>query len=255
MFWLCSGPAGPDAISKPGSLWMLEARVDRAAVPLRAAVSWILFQDFAVPEPVEPSVPWHRAASQGPSADARRAREQLLVMLRDGDLHAMGRYSDTPAAPWEAPHLDRHWMMHSGRSSQILTEQWRGGRYRWDQDSLDLSDGQFIEIQVPRFMVTALWPAEAEPANDAAASSLGTYTTPYLELMRRAIVDLRISTHSQPKKETVVAWFREQTIDHQPLSENFARHLATFVRLPESQRGGNRKWRLDEEDGSARIGT
>ena len=52
-----------------------------------------------------------------------------------------------------------------------------------------------------------------------------------------------------------MAWFREQTIDHQPLSENFARHLATFVRLPESQRGGNRKWRFDEEDCSARVGT
>jgi hypothetical protein len=60
--------------------------------------------------------------------------------------------------------------------------------------------------------------------------------------MRRAIDELRISATSQPKKETVMAWFREQTIDHQPISENFARHLATFVRLPESQRGGNRKW-------------
>jgi hypothetical protein len=233
---------------------MLEARVDRAAVPLRAAVSWILFQDFAAPEPVEPCAPWHRTASQHRSADAHRAREQLLVMLRDGDLHATGRYSDTPAAPWEAPHPGRQWMMHSGRHSQILTEQWRGGRYRWDHDSLDLFDGQFIEIQVPRFMVMALWPAEAESVNHAAVGSAGTYTTPYLDLMRRAILELRISAHSQPKKETVVAWFRARTIDHQPLSENFARHLATFVRLPESQRGGNRKWRFDEEDCSARVG-
>ena len=53
---------------------------------------------------------------------------------------------------------------------------------------------------------------------------------------------------SQPKKETVVAWFREQTADRQAISDNFARHLATFVRLPESQRGGNRKWRVAEED-------
>jgi hypothetical protein len=42
MFWLCSGPAGPDVISKLGAWWMFEARFDRAAVPLRAAVSWIL---------------------------------------------------------------------------------------------------------------------------------------------------------------------------------------------------------------------
>ena len=143
--------------------------------------------------------------------------------------------------------------MHTGRHSQILTEHWRGGEYSWHCDSLDLSDGQFVEIRVPRFIVVALWPEQAEP--DTAASTLDTYTTPYLDLMRRAIVELRISAHSQPKKDTVVAWFREQTIDHQPLSENFARHLATFVRLPESQRGGNRKWRFDDEDCSARTGT
>jgi hypothetical protein len=234
---------------------MLEARVDRAAVPLRAAVSWILFQDFSAPGPVEPCAPWHRSPSHRPSADARKAREQLLVMLRDGDLHATGRYSDTPTAPWEAPHMDRRWIMHSGRHTQILTEQWRAGRYRWDYDSLDLFDGQYIEIQVPRFMIVALWPPQPEPEDDEVAGSVGTYTTPYLDLMRRAIEELRISAHSQPKKETVVVWFREQKIDHQPLSENFARHLATFVRLPESQRGGNRKWRFDEEDCSDRVGT
>ena len=102
-------------------------------------------------------------------------------------------------------------------------------------------------------MVVALWPLKPNrwrmlrPAPSAP-------TTPYLDLMRRAIVELRISAR-QPKKEIVVAWFREQTIDRQPLSENFARHLATFVRLPESQRGDNRKWRFDEEDCSARVGT
>jgi hypothetical protein len=256
---LCSGyvlgRAGPGrSFSKPGSLWMLEARVDRAAVPLRAAVSWILFQDFSAPGPVEPCAPWHRTSSDRPSAEVRKAREQLLVMLRDGDLHGTGRYSDTPSAPWEAPHVGRHWMMHSGRHTQVLTEHWRAGRYSWQYDSLDLRDGQYIDVQVPRFMIVALWPPQLEPAADAAADSLEMYTTPYLDLMRRAIVELRISANSQPKKDTVMAWFREQTVDHQPLSENFARHLATFVRLPESQRGGNRKWRFDEADRPGHFG-
>jgi hypothetical protein len=232
---------------------MFEARFDRAAVPLRAAVSWILSRDFEAPLPLQPRAPWLQSPADVPTDEARQAQEQLLVTLRDGDLHATGRYSDTPTPRWEPG--CRRWMMHSGRHSQILTEQWRGGQYSWDHDSLDLPDCQFIGIRVPRSMVVALWPAEAEPAEDAPAGSVGTYTTPYLDLMRRAIVELRISAHSQPKKEIVVAWFREQAIDHQPLSENFARHLATFVRLPESQRGGNRKWRFDEEDCSARVGT
>jgi hypothetical protein len=230
---------------------MFEARFDRAAVPLRAAVSWILSRDFEAPLPLKPRAPWLQSPADVRTDEARQAQEQLLVTLRDGDLHATGRYSDTATPRWEPG--CRRWMMHSGRHTQVLIEDWRAGRYSWEYDSLDLRDGQYIDIQVPRFIVVALWPPQPEPAADA--NSLEMYTTPYLDLMRRAIVELRISARSQPKKEIVVAWFREQTIDHQPLSENFARHLATFVRLPESQRGGNRKWRFDEEDCSARVGT
>jgi hypothetical protein len=59
-----------------------------------------------------------------------------------------------------------------------VTEQWWGGQYSWDYDSLGLPDGQLIGIRVPRFMVVALWPAEAEPVEDAPAGSVGNYTTP-----------------------------------------------------------------------------
>jgi hypothetical protein len=99
-------------------------------------------------------------------------------------------------------------------------------------------------------MIVAIWPPRSEPevVPPTGPGASARYTTPYLDLMQRAIDELRISATSQPKKETVVAWFREQTVDHQPISDNFARHLATFVRLPESQRGGNRKWRVGEED-------
>jgi hypothetical protein len=225
---------------------MLEARFDRAAVRLRAAVSWILFGDFSAPIPVEPRAPWNPTPSDVPTDQAHQAQEQLLVTLRDGDLHATGRYSDTPPPRWESG--GRRWMMHSGRDAQILTEHWRGGQYSWNQDSLDLPDGQYIDIQVPRFMIVAIWPPRPKHEERDSAGPSARYTTPYLDLMRRAIDELRISATSQPKKETVVAWFREQTIDRQLISDNFARHLATFVRLPESQRGGNRKWRLDEED-------
>jgi hypothetical protein len=227
---------------------MLEARFDRAAVRLRAAVSWILFGDFSAPIPVEPRAPWNPTPSDVPTDQAHQAQEQLLVTLRDGDLHATGRYSDTPTPRWESS--GRRWMMHSGRHTQILSEHWRGGQYSWNYGSLDLPDGQYIEIQVPRYMIVAIWPPRPEPevAPRTSAGSSAAYTTPYLDLMRRAIDELRISAVSQPKKETVVAWLREQTADRQAISDNFARHLATFVRLPESQRGGNRKWRVAEED-------
>jgi hypothetical protein len=166
----------------------------------------------------------------------------LIVRLRDGDLHATGRFSDTRTQSWEPdPH---RWVMHSGRQTEIPSEHWRTGRYHWNADSLDLLEAQYIEIQVPQCMIVEIWPPKLTASDDASDISARRYTTPYLDLMRRAIMELPISASSQPKKETVVAWFREQIIDHRPVSDNFARYLATFVRLPEAQRGGNRRWRM-----------
>lgn len=217
---------------------MLKARLDRAAVSLHAVVAWILLGDFGDRLPLEPRRSGMDNLVDAPSREARYVREQILVTLRDGDLQATGRHSNSPTPLWE--HESRRWMMHSGHHSDISSEQWRTGIYNWIHDSLDLSDGQYIDIQVPRFLVVAIWPPKVtEPTNTD-----GTYTTPYLDLMRRAIVELGISTTCQPKKETVVAWFREQAIDQRPVSDNFARHLAAFVRLPEAQRGGNRRWQV-----------
>ena len=87
---------------------MFEARFDRAAVPLRAAVSWILSRDFEAPLPLKPRAPWLQSPADVPTDEARQAQEQLLVTLRDGDLHATGRYSDTADASLGAglPPLD-----------------------------------------------------------------------------------------------------------------------------------------------------
>jgi len=60
--------------------------------------------------------------------------------------------------------------------------------------------------------------------------------------MQQAILELDISAGNQPKKEIVMDWFRGRKVDEVPLSENHIRYLASFVRLPRSQRGGNRPW-------------
>lgn len=221
--------------------------IDRTLLSLAETVEWVLARvPIGAPEPCKSAAtirpPWERAAVPLPREPT--AHEVLLVLLRDGDLHAVGRYSSTPAAAWESPHYGRKWIMHSGRTSHVAPEQWRGGVYNWSLDALDLPDGQFIEIRVPLLTLRAIWPA-AEPTS-VARSEPGEldYCTPYLELMRRAIAEHGIASGSQPKKETLVAWFREQLIGGMPVSENTANHLATFVRMPEAQRGGNRKWRV-----------
>ena len=98
-----------------------------------------------------------------------------------------------------------------------------------------MSDGQFIDIRVPRFAVLAIWPERGELVPPV------EYRSPYLALLDRVIAEWRITEENQPKKELLVDWFREQTVEGEPISENLASAMATLVRLPGSQRGGARR--------------
>lgn len=72
-----------------------------------------------------------------------------------------------------------------------------------------------------------------------------TYTTPYLELMKEAIAEFKISADCQPKvKEELVPWFSAKltAIEGNKGVENKAKLMATFVRLPESAKGGVKKF-------------
>jgi len=73
--------------------------------------------------------------------------------------------------------------------------------------------------------------------------ALPEYTTPYIELMKQAIVELKITKENQPKVETeLVPWFEERLkkIEGKDKVNNKAKLMATFVRLPEAQIGGNK---------------
>jgi len=67
-----------------------------------------------------------------------------------------------------------------------------------------------------------------------------TYTTPYLELMKQAIIKHGITAENQPKKDFLYEKFREEKIDGKQISKNIADAMATLIRLPESQGGAAR---------------
>lgn len=159
--------------------------------------------------------------------------EQLIVALRDGDLHAQGRYSQERTHGWdrEAP-----FRFHSGYHTSIRPEQWREGEYRHGR--LTTPSWEFIDIRMPRFMVKAIWP---DFGPQTMAQSDATYSTPYLELMQAAIAKFEISAERQDKKDCLVGWFLEQEIDGEPVSKNLADAMATLIRLPAAQRGGAKR--------------
>lgn len=170
-----------------------------------------------------------------PPTDRARvvARNELLVALRDGDLHATGRLSTTRANRAIAPYTE--WTLHSGHGEPISSAQWRSGEF--PNGRLRLIDGEFIDIRLPRFMVQVIWPK----IERVFVPHETTYSTAYLDLLRAAIAEFAITEERQPKKETLFNWFRTQLVEGEAVSENLASAMATLVRLPSSQRGGSKR--------------
>lgn len=166
-------------------------------------------------------------------------QRQLWQALRQGSLHAQGRLSNNRNPVF--PDRDaREWIFHSSQLGWIPPEHWIGGVLHMDDGSLperlELQDGEYIDIQIPRFMVEAIWtmppPKLVEPTE---------YTTPYLELIKRAISENRIDEIDQSNKVVLVEWFKDQHVEGEPLSGNLANAMATIIRMPSSQRGGGKR--------------
>lgn len=77
-------------------------------------------------------------------------------------------------------------------------------------------------------------------ANAPAPSDLN-YSTPYMDLMFRAIQELEITSDHQPVKKVIEHWFEQQYINGQKLSQRDIQSLASFVRMPGTRKGGTRK--------------
>ena len=184
--------------------------------------------------PREPA-PWERPVDPQATWKAE-AREQLMVALRDGDLHAQGRYSEERPHAWVG--AGSRFGLHSGYHTSIRPEQWREARYL--DGKLTAMLWEFIDIRVPRFVVLAIWPAYVPPAMPKSVDA-PAYTTPYLELMHEAIELFSLSEVRQEKKDSLYEWFRTRQVDGEPVSGNLCDAMATLIRLPGAQRGGARR--------------
>ncbi|MFY9210143.1 MAG: hypothetical protein WAO69_03360 [Aestuariivita sp.] len=179
--------------------------------------------------PQDPTVAWKA-----------EAQKDLLVALRDGDLLAQGRFTETRTG-W-AEGLESGFGLHSGYHTSIRPEQWREGQYSPYYDRLTARDWEFIEIRMPRFLVKAIWPDYVpEVVRPADGAEVPPYTTPYLELMQAAIAHFGIAPGNQSKKECLMDWFLEQQIEGEPVSKKLADAMATLIRLPSAQRGGAKR--------------
>ncbi len=107
-----------------------------AAAPPRANACW--------ERPEDPTIAW--------KADAEN---ELLVALRDGDLHRAGPLHG---------HSDRNWGSGLRTRNPCCTPASRTDQPgtlaagRFEGDRLTARDWEFIDIRMPRFLVKAIWP-------------------------------------------------------------------------------------------------
>jgi hypothetical protein len=68
----------------------------------------------------------------------------------------------------------------------------------------------------------------------------GEYRSPYMLLMERVVREKNITADNQPKAEDLWGWFSQHWPPGCPRSESLAKRMATAVRLPAMQTGGNK---------------
>jgi hypothetical protein len=179
------------------------------------------------------------------------AFDRMMDLLRMGLIRATGRRSDTrqgSSGRWQSQRYKQHSKMREYIDREF-----------WDR-AIFIKSAYFNTARSEHSEYTDLMlvldDCREQLAEDVAAHGTienkpevpeSEYSTPYIDLMWRAIDEFKISTQNQPIKDNLVEWFLNQEIAGQKISQATANYLASFVRLPESRTGGNRPWKVREQ--------
>lgn len=223
----------------PGTLWSMATAIEHVhrieGYELEQEFYRLVLRDETLQIAARP------AAEEPRRYPSQRSVDGLLVALRDGYVRATGcRSTIRRNGCADGRNI---WRLHATDPSLITTDEWRAGEFDADELVLTGPSWQYIHIQVPDFMVRAIWPDWPEGDEERADPRLDapSYTTPYLELMQDAIRHFGLTAMHQEKKEVLSDWFRTQRIDGEPVSKNLADAMATLIRLPSAQRGGAKR--------------
>ena len=228
--------AGEEA---PGTLWSIETAIEHVhrieGYELEQELYRLVLRDETLQIAARP------ADEEPRRYPSQRSVDGLLIALRDGYVRATGRRSTLRSNG--SSDGDNGWRLHATDPTLITTDEWRAGEFDTDELELTGPSWQYIHIQVPDFMVKAIWPdwpeGDAEPASPQLDAP--SYSTPYLALMQEAIRHFGLTALHQEKKEVLSDWFRTQRVEGEPVSKNLADAMATLIRLPSAQRGGAKR--------------
>jgi hypothetical protein len=183
------------------------------------------------------------------------ALNRIIELLRSGVIRATGRKSDIrqgSSERWQAQRYKQHSKIREYidkafwdhvifiKTFYLNTARSRDEEYTDIRLIFDDCRNQLAEDIAAH--------ADENAANDSETLA-SEYSTPYIDLMWRAIDEFKISAENQPIKDNLVEWFLDQEIAGQKISQVTANYLASFVRLPESRTGGNRPWKVRAQKG------
>ena len=144
----------------------------RKNVTLKEALDWIAFNDFAGP----PMTNEEAVAKISGDVDnvevleieyfmryqsLNAAEDDLFAALRDGDIRARGRFSNTYAnALHESEWQEQDFEGHSSARDDIPTEFWWREGMAWEANRVKSPHGEYVDIILDRKAVLSLWPLE-----------------------------------------------------------------------------------------------
>lgn len=203
--------------------------------------------------------------------DKEQVERDIFYKLTKGYLTAFGR--NVTYSFWEKGIPDDlptyNFYPSSSDFQQIEPSLWKFEKIIWEKNALVTSslddyssvgfmanhDGKaFAEIEFNVEEAGRLWPfllcenKEQAPSfkqssNSDFISELKSrlYVSPYLELMLNAVIENEISEETFSKKEVLVDWFKRNWPKDLQYSDKMTDTMATLIRHPAAQKGGNKR--------------
>ena len=212
---------------------------------LQQALLWIAFDEIPYPDVYQQIIYDQsdfktRLQNKDDARTINNAKKALLIYLLQSRLVGYGRLcaeSTTPEHSWEL----RKYKNHAASWTPIDGYLWTGKGLNLALQNLRYDGGEYIDLRFSTKDVMYNFP----PQNHTmpVLANQNDYLSPYMQIMLQAIQILDLRHNQQSKKNVLVDWFMTQEVNGQKLTRNMAKMMATLVRLPEAQRGGNSKWK------------
>jgi hypothetical protein len=212
---------------------------------LRQAVEWIAYGLKPIPLAYNKALRGKiRSVQVGYPPEIVCAKQMLFVALLEKKIIAKGhnQVGDTNNVIDE----DKQTF------EEIRHELWDIDYIKWNLSQLLVSDNSsFINIKLKSQKLFELFPYPSlkklqtfNSNNKLPSNDRPEFISSYIKLMGLAIIEFKISKTNQPSIKKLSAWFLKK-LPHMEgemyPSDNKANMLATLVREPEAQRGGNHK--------------